>query len=80
MDDSIYFISLVKQTELELKFATKYFPSNITLSLDHLAELLPKLTDLYYFNDAFVDDQDFIDRYNKDVYSTKMPQALVVMN
>ncbi|HJS65424.1 MAG TPA: hypothetical protein VJ767_11295 [Nitrososphaeraceae archaeon] len=79
MDDSIYFISLVKQTELELKFATKYFPSNVTLSLDHLDELIPKLTDLYYFNDAFVDDQDFIDRYNKDVYSTNTTtHALVV--
>lgn len=51
-----------KAYELELKFATIYFPSNVTLSLDHLDELIPKLTDLYYFNDAFVDDQDFIDR------------------
>ena len=79
MDDSIYFISLVKQTELELKFATKYFPSNITLSLDHLDELVPKLTELYYFNDVFVDDQDFVDRYNNDVYSTNTTtHALVV--
>ncbi len=79
MDDSIYFISLVKQTELELKFATEYFPTNITLSLDHLDELVPKITDLYYFNDAFVTDQDFVDRYNKDVYSTNSTtQALVV--
>ena len=79
MDDSIYFISLVKQTELELKFATEYFPSNITLSLDHLDELVPKLTELYYFNDEFVDDQDFVDRYNKDVYSTNTTtNALVI--
>lgn len=33
-----------------------------TLSVDHLDEMSPKITDLRYFNDAFIPDQDFIDR------------------
>ena len=52
MDDSIYFISS-KADRIGIKICNIHFPTNITLSLDDLDELVPKITYFYYFNDAF---------------------------
>ena len=79
MDDSIYFISLVKQAQLELDLAIDNFPSNITVAIEHSDNAARLINDAYYVDDDVVDDQDFINRYNKDVHSTNTTtHALVI--
>lgn len=79
IDDSIYFITLIKQAKLELDLALKYFPSNITLAIEHSDNAARLVDDAYYVDDDVVDDQDFLDRYNKDVFTTNTTtHALVV--
>ncbi|MDX1373735.1 MAG: hypothetical protein R3321_14775, partial [Nitrososphaeraceae archaeon] len=79
MDDSIYFISLVKQAELELDLAIDYFPSNITVAMEHSDNAARLINDAYYVDDDVVEDQDFLNRYNKDVHTTNTTtHALVI--
>jgi hypothetical protein len=53
-----------------LDSALNYFPSNITLAIEHSDNAARLVNDAYYVDDDVVDDQDFLDRYNRDVYTT----------
>ena len=78
-DDVSYFISLDKRTKVELELAEKNYPSNITLSMDHIENAARLVYDIYYIDDDVVDDNDFIKRYDKAIGSTNSTTyALVV--
>ena len=78
-DDLSYFISLDKRTKVELELAEKNYPSDITLSMDHIENAARLVYDIYYIDDDVVDDNDFIKRQDKAIGSTNSTTyALVV--
>ncbi len=68
-DDSVTFLSIAKKAFIELELAKKNFPSNITLAMDHSDNAAMLVNDVYYVDDEIVDDQDFINRYDKEIAS-----------
>ena len=68
-DDAVTFLAIAKQAETELELANKNFPSNITLAMDHAYNAERLLNNVYYIDDNIVEDQDFIQRYNKAISS-----------
>ena len=64
-NDFSYFISFSKLAEIELKLALESFPSNITLATNYTDNAASLVSDLYYFNDDVVDDNDFIKTYDE---------------
>jgi hypothetical protein len=78
-DDTSYFIGLDKITKVELELAKKNYPSNITLSIDHSDNAARLIYDIYYTDDDVIDDNDFINRYDKSISSSNSTTfALVV--
>ena len=78
-DEVSYFISLDKITKVELELAEKNYPSNITLSMDHIENAARLVYDIYYADDDVVDDNDFIKRYDKAIgFTNSTTYALVV--
>ena len=79
IDEVSYFISLDKIAKVELELAEKNYPSNITLSMDHIENAARLVYDIYYADDDDVDDNDFIKRYDKAIgFANSMTYALVV--
>lgn len=68
-DDAVTFLAIAKQAETELELANKNFPSNITLAMNHAYNAERLLNNVYYIDDNIVEDQDFIQRYNKEMSS-----------
>jgi hypothetical protein len=66
-DDSIYLFTLIKKTETELDLAKDTYPSNITLSLDHTDNAARLVADTFYTDEDVANDNDFIQRYNKEI-------------
>jgi hypothetical protein len=66
-DDSIYLLTLIKKTETELDLAKDTYPSNITLSLDHTDNAARLVADTFYTDEDVANDNDFIQRYNKEI-------------
>lgn len=78
-DDSVTFLSLAKRAITELELAKKNFPSNITLAMDHSDNAARLVNDVYYIDDDIVDDQDFINRYDKEITSDNSTIHSLVM-
>jgi hypothetical protein len=66
-DDSIYLLTLIKKTETELDLAKDAYPSNITLSLDHTDNAARLVADTFYTDEDVANDNDFTQRYNKEI-------------
>lgn len=78
-NDVSHFLSLDKRTKIELNLAEKNYPSNITLTMDHIDNAEKLVYDIYFTDDNIVDDNDFIKRYDEVMNSSSLTTyALVV--
>ena len=78
-DDSIYLLTLIKKTETELDLAKDTYPSNITLSLDHSDNAARLVADTFYTDEDVANDNDFIQRYNKEIATTNATSHALVI-
>lgn len=78
-DDSIYLLTLIKKTETELDLAKDSYPSNITLSLDHSDNAARLVADTFYTDEDVANDNDFIQRYNKEIATTNATSHALVI-
>lgn len=63
-----------------MELAKKYYPSNITISIDHSDSAARFVADTYYTDEDIVTDEDFANRYNKEISkSNTTSKALVVV-
>ena len=63
-----------------MELAKKYYPSNITISIDHSYSAARFVADTYYTDEDIVTDEDFANRYNKEISkSNTTSKALVVV-
>ena len=78
-DDSIYLLTLIKKAEIELDLAKNTYPSNITLSLEHTDNAARLVADTFYTDEDVANDNDFIQRYNKEIdIANDTSHALVI--
>ena len=78
-DDSVYLLTLIKKTETELDLAKDTYPSNITLSLDHSDNAARLVTDTFYTDEDVANDNDFIQRYNKEIVTANATSHTLVI-
>ena len=78
-DDSVYLLTLIKKTETELDLAKDTYPSNITLSLDHSDNAARLVTDTFYTDEDVANDNDFIQRYNKEIVTANATSHALVI-
>jgi hypothetical protein len=75
------FLTLSLRADIELSLASRSFPSNVTLALDHAENALNLTNDAYYFDDDILYDSDFMERYDEAQNNPNSTiQALVVAN
>jgi hypothetical protein len=79
-DDSIYLLTLIEKTKIELELANKSYPSNITLAIDHSDNAARFVADTFYTDEDVANDGDFANRYNQEISKSNLTSnALVVV-
>jgi hypothetical protein len=80
-NDTATFLTQVYRVEIELTLAINSFPSNVTLAIDHAEDATTLMDEIYDTEGDFIDDTDFIIRYNEAMSNhNSTVYAMVIAN
>jgi hypothetical protein len=80
-NDTATFLTQAYRVQIELTLAINSFPSNVTLAIDHAEDATTLMDEIYDTEGDFIDDTDYIRRYNEAISSRNFTvYAMVIAN